>query len=118
MKDSEKPKNSTGSSYSTKPQPIINMEALKSRAQSAARRRPPRRAAALFLAILICFLAGFGGGWLGGWLENHGKTAVATSTAAKQQYISNESQLIESIAKNVGQSVVSVNVTGQSTTSV
>src|SRR6185503_9356411 len=34
-----------------------------------------------------------------------------------QQYISNESQLIESIAKNVGQSVVSIDVTGQDTTS-
>jgi len=42
---------------------------------------------------------------------------VGTSTAAKQQYISNESELIESIAKNVGQSVVSIDVKGRSTTS-
>lgn len=52
---------------------------------------------------------------MGAWTENHGKLAINSSTAAKQQYISNESQLIESIAKNVGQSVVSVDVTGQDT---
>jgi serine protease Do len=117
MQDSKKSKKSA-SSYSTNLQSIINIKALKRRAGLVAARRPSRRLASVLLIILTCFLAGFGGGWLGGWAQGHGRTAVATSTAARQQYVSNESQLIESIAKNVGQSVVSVNVTGQSTTSV
>jgi serine protease Do len=103
-------------SYTTKPAPIINMDALKARGQALRPRRPaakiPKAAGILLLA---CLIFGFGGGFLGAWAQNHGKTALATSTAAKQQYISNESELIESIAKNVGQSVVSIDVTGQDT---
>lgn len=121
--DKETPgKNSknTPSVYSTKPQQIINFDALRSRTQANFRRRPrlPGRLGYLIIAVLICLVAGFGGGWLGAWAQTHGKTAIATSTAAKQQYISNESQLISSIAKNVGQSVVSIDVVGQDTTSV
>ena len=89
------------SSYSTKAQPL--------------RIRPSQRLTAVLLIILICFLAGFGGGWLGARTYTHGSGVVGTSKAAKQQYISNESELIESIAKNVGQSVVSVDVQGQDT---
>jgi len=113
------PKN-TPSVYSTKPQQIINFDALRSRTQASFQRRPqlPGRLGYLALAVLICLVAGFAGGWLGAWAETHGKTAIATSTAAKQQYISNESELISSIAKNVGQSVVSIDVVGQDTTSV
>jgi len=118
--DKESPKKvvkSTPSVYSTKPQPIINFDALKSRTQANFQRRPrlSGRLNYLLAAVLICLVAGFGGGWLGAWVETHGKSAIATSTAAKQQYISNESELIESIAKNVGQSVVSVDVTGEGT---
>jgi serine protease Do len=65
---------------------------------------------------LICFAAGFGGGLLGSSAYNHDKTLNATSTAAKQQFVSNESELISSIAKTVGQSVVSVNVQTQVST--
>jgi serine protease Do len=53
---------------------------------------------------------------LGARAYNHGGRTVASSTAAKQQYISDESSLIASIAKTVGQSVVSVDVQGQQTT--
>jgi len=118
--DKEPPKKvikSTPSVYSTRPQPIINFDALKSRTQSKLPRRPqlPVRAGYLLAAVLICLAAGFGGGWLGARTYTHGAAAIGTSTAAKQQYISNESELIESIAKNVGQSVVSVDVTGQDT---
>ena len=102
-------------SYSTKPAPIINLESLKAR--SGGLKSPPKRWLSL-LPVFIIFLAiAFGGGWLGAWAEHHGKTEIATPTAARQQYISNESQLIESIAKNVGQSVVSIDVTGQDTSS-
>jgi serine protease Do len=103
-------------SYSTKNQPIINIEALKARTQSIKPSRPPQRVISLAVALAAVLLVGFGGGWLGAYSYNHGKNVIGTSTAAKQQYISNESQLIESIAKNVGQSVVSVDVKGQNTT--
>ncbi len=102
------------STYSTKPQPAMDLGRLKDSAR-ARLQRPPRRLIGLLLIILICVAAGFGGGWLGARTYNHGAGVVGTSTAAKQQYISNESQLIESIAKNVGQSVVSIDVTGQDT---
>ncbi len=70
----------------------------------------------LIIAVVFCFAAGFGGGWLGARAYNHDGRIVASSTAAKQQYISDESSLIASIAKTVGQSVVSVDVQGQQTT--
>lgn len=63
------------------------------------------------LLLLVASLSlGFFGGWLGADRQNSGSTA---STAESRQVISNESQLISSIAKDVGQSVVSVNVTTQ-----
>jgi serine protease Do len=118
--DRESPKKDTKNTsavYSTKSQPIINLDALRSRAKASVPRQPrlPKRFGYLLAAVLICLVAGFGGGWLGAWAQTHGKTAIATSTAAKQQYISNESELIESIAKNVGQSVVSVDVRAEDT---
>jgi serine protease Do len=109
------------SSYSTKDQPIINYDALKARTEKlkAAAAWPSKpKLSALLMVLLASLLVGFCGGWLGAWAQNHGKSAVATSTAAKQQYISDESQLISSIAKNVGQSVVSVDVRGQETAAV
>ena len=66
-------------------------------------------------AVLLAFLLGVGGGYLGGFAYSHGHNGASTSTLAKQQYISDESSLIDQIAKNVGQSVVSVNVESQST---
>lgn len=68
---------------------------------------------AVAAVLLACLLAGFGGGWLGAKLYN--SNAVANSDiSTKQQYISNESQLISSIAKTTGQSVVSVDTQSQS----
>lgn len=114
MNDSELRRRAVAASYSTKPAPIINLDALKSRTRGRLK-PPPKRWLNLLPAAVIFLAIAFGGGWLGAWTENHGKTSIATSTEAKQQYISNESQLIESIAKNVGQSVVSVDVTGTDT---
>lgn len=101
-----------GSTYSTKPQSFIDLERFKS---GAAGYRP-HRLGVIALIVLICLAASFGGGWLGARTYNHGSGGIATSRAAQQQYISNESQLIESIAKNVGQSVVSIDVQGQDNT--
>lgn len=115
MDDKQPSRRPAPASYSTKPAPIINFDALKSRTQG--RLKPPPKRWLNLLPVALVFLAiAFGGGWLGAWAENHGKTTIGTSTEAKQQYISNESQLIESIAKNVGQSVVSVDVTGTDAT--
>jgi hypothetical protein len=58
------------------------------------------RLAPLLVTAVICFAAGFGGGLLGASAYNHGKTLNATSTAAKQQFVSNESELISSIANS------------------
>ncbi len=63
------------------------------------------------IVVLAFFILGLGGGYLGAWLYNRGHHN--TSTAAKQQYVSDESALIDQIAKNVGQSVVSVDVQSQ-----
>ncbi len=104
-----------GSSYSTKQQPIVNFEALKARTAGKVK-RPSRNVWATAVLLLVILILGFVGGWAGSWAYNHnGGAGVASSKAAKQQYISNESELIDSIAKNVGQSVVSVDVTGQDT---
>jgi serine protease Do len=61
--------------------------------------------------LLACLVLGFAGGWLGSAVQQ--KDLSNTTKAAKQQYISNESQLIAQIAKDVGQSVVSIDVQSQ-----
>jgi len=114
MDDKTKLKKTIPARYTTKQPQVLNFDALKARSQGKIK-PPSQRVVSLALVLLICLAAGFGGGWLGASSYNHSGSAVATSTAAKQQYISNESELIESIAKNVGQSVVSVDVTGQDT---
>lgn len=62
-----------------------------------------------FLVGAASLLLGFGGGWLGARTYTNSQP-VASTTAAKQQMISNESELISDIAKNVGVGVVSVDV--------
>ena len=67
------------------------------------------------ILVLVCGLVGFGGGLLGAQV-NKGGNLAQTTTAQKQQYVSSEGQLIAQIAKDVGQSVVSIEA--QSQTSV
>lgn len=67
-----------------------------------------------FLLIVFCLLAGFGGGLLGAQVNNRGSLGK-TTTAQKQQYVSSESQLISQIASTTGQSVVSIDTSGQTT---
>ncbi len=56
---------------------------------------------------IILLVISFGGGWLGArYYSEHGSTAST-------RYVSDESQLISKIAKDVGQSVVSINVESQ-----
>jgi serine protease Do len=73
------------------------------------------RLGSILAIVLLCFGVGFGGGLLGARAYNNGTRYSANSIAAKQQFISDESSLISSIAKTVGQSVVSVDVHTQVT---
>jgi serine protease Do len=73
------------------------------------------RLGSILAVVLLCFGVGFGGGLLGARAYSNGTRYSANSIAAKQQFISDESSLISSIAKTVGQSVVSVDVHTQVT---
>lgn len=64
--------------------------------------------------IILVLIVSMVGGYFGSRIYDHGAGST-TTTAAKQQFISNESALITSIAKNVGQSVVSITVTADGT---
>jgi serine protease Do len=64
------------------------------------------------LLVLISASAGFVGGWAG----SRSKSLDMSNQDTRQQIITSESQLISEIAKNVGPSVVSINVTSQQTT--
>ena len=77
-------------------------------------RRSSKKVAALVLLVLT-FIVGLVGGLAGSALYYHNHSLSSASDSQKQQYVSNESQLIAGIAKNVGQSVVSVDVTSQTT---
>jgi serine protease Do len=59
----------------------------------------------LLTVVLIALLAGFSGAWLN---ERH--NTFLSSTASNQKVVTSQSQLINKIAKDVGPSVVSVNV--------
>ncbi len=62
-----------------------------------------------FVAIVIAAAAGFGGGLLAN--NDSDQAALSNSLAGQRQVITTRGQLINQIAKDVGPSVVSVNVT-------
>jgi serine protease Do len=64
------------------------------------------------LMLLFAMTAGFGGGWLGARSKGTVPTEI-TTTKARQEIVSSESELISQISKEVGPSVVSINVTAQ-----
>lgn len=66
---------------------------------------------AVILALIVSTASGFLGGWLGA--DSNKSQTVDSSFSSNQKVVTSQSQLISSIAKSVGQSVVSVNVTGQ-----
>jgi len=70
---------------------------------------------AALVFLVITFVTGLVGGVAGSALYYHNHSLGSASVSQKQQYVSNESELIAGIAKNVGQSVVSVDVTSQTT---
>lgn len=65
------------------------------------------------LTIIAVALIGFGGGWVGSSVQDK---AQSNSIAESKVVMSTEGNVIADIAKNVGQSVVSVDVTQQVTT--
>lgn len=67
------------------------------------------------LFLLTNLSLGFLGGWLGA--RSHVQQSASSSLSSKQQVVTSESQLISELAKRVGPSVVSVNVTSQGATS-
>ncbi len=70
-----------------------------------------------YLKVVFLVLLGLASGFLGGWLasnNNNSQIDNTTPISTKQTVVSNESQVISNIARTVGQSVVSVNVTSQS----
>lgn len=67
------------------------------------------KAALVSLALLLSTSAGFVGGWLGA-----DSRSIQTDTGGDREIVINESNVITEIAKEVGPSVVSVNVVGQS----
>lgn len=106
--DSDNSKDPKMSSFSTRPSRAFGLKHLKS---SGLRRRVSLSSLLRMLFLLLTvFAISFGAGWLGARTYNNGQPAP-TSTAAKQQYISNESDLIAGIAKNAGQGVVSIDAT-------
>ena len=65
------------------------------------------------LSVVFLLLASLSVGFLGGWLGSSSRENQTTNgiTTANQQAVLSESQLISEIAKTVGPSVVSIDVT-------
>ncbi|HVC36634.1 MAG TPA: trypsin-like peptidase domain-containing protein [Candidatus Dormibacteraeota bacterium] len=70
------------------------------------------------VSLVLVLLLGLAAGFFGGWLEarNNQMGLVSGSLSQEKKVVTSQSQLISQIAKLVGPSVVSVNVTGQQTT--
>ncbi len=71
---------------------------------------PKAKIISTLLVVLISATAGFVGGWAGSRSKS---VSFNDASEVRQQVITSESQLISEIAKNVGPSVVSVNVSGE-----
>lgn len=112
MQDDKTKKDSAKmASFSTRPERLPRLPAIRRPAFTA--RRPQGRLTAFILSLVLFFAVAFGGGWLGA--REYNNHPIDSTTSAKQQYISDESALIAQIAKDVGQSVVSVDVQAQVT---
>lgn len=68
------------------------------------------------LAVALLLIVSLGMGFLGGWLGANDRTDNQSQTVTQQKTVlTSQAAVVSSIAKNVGPSVVSVNVTGQTT---
>jgi len=91
----------------------ISTEPSASRAANVNDSMPKTKVLGIALLLIASTSAGFLGGWLGA--GKNGNREISQST--QQQIVSSESQLISNIAKTVGPSVVSVNVTSRASDS-
>jgi serine protease Do len=89
------------------PQPQQSRPSLLERARTLNIRDRTRT-----LGLILLLLASLSFGFFGGWMGARGQQDV-TDTKTSQQVVVSESQLIRDIAKNVGASVVSINVVAQ-----
>jgi S1-C subfamily serine protease len=76
-----------------------------------------RRAASagVLAGLIVGLIAGFVGGIVGASVHDNGGVGVGSSLSAQKKIVTSQSQLISQIAKTVGPSVVSVDVTSQTT---
>ncbi len=72
------------------------------------------KAVGVVLLVLVSVTGGYVGGWVG--TGNGNRQISNLSTKQSQQVLLNESQVISEVAKSVGPSVVSVDVTSNNTT--
>jgi S1-C subfamily serine protease len=92
----------------------VNRFSTASKKPTMPKWRPPKisgdkvRIFGVAFLVLVSTSAGFVGGWLGA--ESHDNDATIQE---KKEVISSESDVISALAKEVGQSVVSINVTSQ-----
>lgn len=70
------------------------------------------------LTGLVVLTLGFFGGWLGGASNNASTSSDGQSIVQQKTILKNDSNVISSIASSVGKSVVSVNVTSQTTSTL
>lgn len=83
------------------------MDTDKQKVQLQQVKVPSRQVKPLFL-VLIAVVSGFFGGWYGG--QSNPRNTDANSQTVQREFIDNEGDLINTISKDVGPSVVSVSV--------
>ncbi|HUD06987.1 MAG TPA: trypsin-like peptidase domain-containing protein [Candidatus Saccharimonadales bacterium] len=105
--------------YEALPKPKQNRagkgnNSTKNRIYNLSKKRPVK----IILAIVLVFIIGFGGGWVGESSRNNGSLSIASSPSSSEgrEIVSNQSELISSIANNVSPSVVSIDAIGTAET--
>jgi serine protease Do len=91
---------------------MVDSTSVKTTKESKAPKADTRKLYTTIFMLLVAVAAGFAGGYYAP--ERNG--ASSTSTEVQKQVISSESGILRDIAKNVGEAVVSVNVTTTATT--
>lgn len=99
-----KPKRTVSFTIPTLPRPRIGWRSLAGRVKAA--------------GVAVALIAGLLGGLVGSWVENRNDNSInlGSDLSNQKKIVTSESQLVSSIAKSVGPSVVSVNVTSTTTT--
>lgn len=92
------------------PAPYEPTPAAKAAAPSASPDHPHKRSLSLAFAGIVVLALSFGGGWLGAAAHHDNGTPSITE---QKTVLTSQAALVSQIAKDVGPSVVSVNVTSQ-----